>query len=77
MNVIVDEWFESELYCTQCGDVVTQQNGPDGIIMMRCQCIEKAGHHEIQPARWWIHRCCRGDRRAMLIELMNGEMDSY
>jgi hypothetical protein len=77
MNVIIGEWLESELYCTQCDEVVTQWSGPEGFMMMRCQCIEKAGHHQIQPARGWIDRSCRGDRRAILIELMDAEMDSY
>jgi phage FluMu protein Com len=77
MNGSEGAWSESELYCTACDEVVTLKGGPDGFIMMRCRCIEKAGHREIEAERWWLHRSCRGDERAMRMEAMHAEMDAY
>lgn len=71
------DWWESDLYCTCCGQVVTQKTWENGFMMLRCQCIKKAGHHEVHPARWWIDKCCRGDERTMRLELMNAGMDAY
>lgn len=70
-------WFESELFCTACDEAVEQRRGPNGFIAMRCQCIEKAGRREIDPAQRWLHRNCRGDERAMRMEMMHAEMNAY
>lgn len=70
-------WYESELFCTACDVAVEQRRGPNGFIAMRCQCIEKAGHREIEPEHRWLHRSCRGDERAMRMEMMHAGMDAY
>lgn len=65
------EWCESCLYCTRCDEVVAQRSWPNGFVMMRCQCIKKAGHSSIRPARSWIDKDWRGDTRARNRAILN------
>lgn len=70
-------WGESDLFCTCCGQVVAQKVWENGFMVMRCQCIKKAGHHEILPAEGWIDKRCRGDERATRLELMHARSTGY
>jgi len=66
-------WYETGLYCTHCNEVVTQRTWPNGLVMMRCDCIKKAGHLSILPAQTWIDKECRND-----VKVRNGAiLSSY
>ena len=45
------DWRESRFFCTTCDQVVEERNGPNGFVMMRCQCVQKAGHREVDLPR--------------------------
>ena len=70
------DWRESRFFCTTCDQVVEERNGPNGFVMMRCQCVQKAGHREVDLPRGWIDRRYRGDERAIRFEFMHAEMEA-
>lgn len=70
-------WRESDLFCTCCGQVVTHKTWENGFVVLRCQCIKKAGHREVVPAEGWIDKRCQGDELATTLELMHAQSNTY
>ena len=65
-----DGWINSDLFCTCCGQLVTKRRWDSGFMVMRCQCIRKAGHSEVMLSEWWIDKRCQGDEQATRLEMM-------
>jgi hypothetical protein len=57
--------------------VVEQKTWPNGFLMMRCDCIKKAGHFNIMPARSWIDKECRDDIRMRNGALLSSYSTAY
>jgi len=69
-------WGESDLFCACCGQVVSHKKWENGFIIMRCECIKKAGHQEVLRSEWWIDKRCQGDERATRLELMHAQFNA-
>ncbi|MDW5562344.1 MAG: hypothetical protein SA339_03885 [Methanomassiliicoccus sp.] len=70
-------WTESGLICTRCERRVTRRTWPNGILMMKCDCIKKVGHGDILPARSWIDKECRDDVRVRNGALVSSYAAAY